>query len=473
MTRQMSILVSFIAVLVTVAAPRAATADKRIVVLDFEGARSERLRDAVAELIGGSHRVIAGTMYRNEARRLGAAELTPENIAMVAMSLDADGVLEGTLSRRGRRYRLRLRLYSGIDGEAVRTFTLRLKGPRLSTRMRAVARRRLLAAVADLPFVDQGSEARTASAPDAGALADSPEPGPAVAEPVVSSPAEPADRGQASAGPGGPVTAPGGERVLHAPASLELGASVVSRDLSFTTVPEDFAEAPQNYEGPVAPGVYASGEIYPLAFNARPGSVLSMVGVGFELDRVLGLQTAIDTGVMTTLVPTTQMRYGVGLRVRYNIGNQPTRPTVKLALGMGRMTFRLDEDAVPPGIMLDIPNTAYSYLDPGLSVLVPLSGRVAVTGAGRFLLITDAGDVQKQEQYGAATLLGYSAQLGVEIMAAAHLVVRVAGAYTTISFDFAGNGYQTNSRDGDDATQDVASAQDRYLGGLVTLGYLF
>jgi hypothetical protein len=198
-----------------------------------------------------------------------------------------------------------------------------------------------------------------------------------------------------------------------------------------------------------------------------------MFGMGFEVDRVLGLQTAIDTGAMTVLAPTTQMRYSVGLRVRYNILGNPSLPTIKLAFGLGRLSFDVNRDDVPLGVMLDVPNTAYSYREPTLSLHVPVARRVALTAAGTFLFITDAGEVQEQEQYGAALVKGFAAGLGVDVLATRGLLVRLTGAYTAVNFEFRGTGAQSNGRDGDDTTQDVDGAHDRYLSGALTLGYVF
>lgn len=457
--------------LLALAAPRGVRAEKRIVVLDIPGAPSNELRDELVAILRVKYRVIAGAVYEDAARNLGAAESIDPNVAKVAAAIGADGVLESAFFEVGKeRYALRIRLRSGVDGKIVKRITLRLKSPRLGARVKAQLEGKLVPAVDGLPFVEEQSAARPGASRSEQAREQGKPTGVADREALTPEDTISEEGPRATSAVLGPSASMAGSL---APASLQLGASVVARDLTFSTDPPDFAEAPDGYDGPLAPGIYASGEVYPLAFTSMRTSPVAKLGVGFEIDRVIGLKTAIQGGAMETPVPTTQMRYGIGLRVRHRFGQSAMRPTIKLAFGMGRLSFVLDEDAVPIGVVLDVPSTSYAYMDPGIGVHVPITPRVALTTAGHFMLVTDTGEMQKPDQYGAAKLLAFSADAGVEVMATERLLVRLAAAYTAVSFEFKGTGAQTNNRDGDETTKDVTGALDRYLHGMLAVGYRF
>jgi hypothetical protein len=492
MTRRSSILLCLTVAFAALAVPRAALAEKRIVVLDIEGAPSPRLRDTVAALIRVRHQVISDTKYKSAAERIGAKGLEAGDVARVAQAVEADGVLTGAISRQAnRRYLLVLRLRAGADGKPVKKFTLWLDSPRLSPQLKSQLSARLLTAIDGLPLIE-GARSRPPDRAGAGAAA-----GKGFQESLEVADEEfnenetleaEDESGSAVQGSGGDASGmrssadPGGRDgpggvdwrayAFASAASVHVGGSLVVRDLTFTTT-RDFPQAPQGYDGPLAPGLYASGEIYPLGFLRGRHRVLTMFGMGFEVDRVIGLQTAIDSGIMDILAPTTQMRYSVGLRARYNILGNPSLPTIKLGFGLGRLSFEVNRDDVPLGVVLDVPNTAYSYWEPALSVHVPVARRVALTAAGTFLFITDAGEVQAPEQYGQALVKGFTAGLGMDVLATRGLLVRLSGAYTAVNFEFSGTGAQTNGRDGDNTTQDVDGAHDRYLSGALTLGYVF
>ena len=76
-----------------------ASAQKRIVVLEIEGSRSDGLRDSITRLIR-PHKSLNDNTYRNAARRLRAPKLNPKSVAKVARYLEADGIIDGMLVAR-------------------------------------------------------------------------------------------------------------------------------------------------------------------------------------------------------------------------------------------------------------------------------------------------------------------------------------------------------------------------------------
>lgn len=488
-------------VVLAMLAPLPALAQKRIVVLDIDGAPSSRLRDQIAKMLGEKHQLISGRVYRKAARRLAATEDTADNIARVVKDIAADGVVGGQLLPDGTRYILRLRVAEGATGKTVKKLSVRLRSPRLSISMRTKLGPRLLEALEKVAVIERPA--------DSGA----PEPEPLesglpsdtdnrrvteivslVPDEVVAEPDETSDAR---------VTGTGrSRRVQRGALVLAAGASVVTRSFTFASR-DDFAAAPQALATAPAAGLYIEGELYPLAIdqswqswqsrqsrqsrqnpenpeNPNRRGVLTDIGVSFVLDSTFVLEsTAMATGATVT---STQQRYGVGLRFRYKVGQRAHGPLLKLGVGIARLSHVIDRQSVsgggePPELPqpddIDVPDTVYTYLDPGLSLRVPVVAGVALLAGARAMLVLDTGPVQEPEQYGAATLTGVDADVGIEIVIGERVLMRLAGHMTLIGYAFAGNGAQSNNRDGNPATVDVGGARDLYLGGHASLGYLF
>jgi hypothetical protein len=254
------------------------------------------------------------------------------------------------------------------------------------------------------------------------------------------------------------------------PLVVNAGVSFIGRNLSFkSSAPAD--QQPQGYKGTTVPGVYATGELYPATFAGVKG-VLANVGVGFVADRVIKLNSSVSDGMDgTTLLATKQSRYGANLRYRHNFGDGPRGVSVWGAVGYNRLTFSMDKSAAPEGVIVDVPNVAYSYVDPGLGVRVPVAGALSAAVEGKFLAVLGTGEVQTPEQYGAATVTGFDADAALEYAFSDHFLARAGARLIQIGYSFKGNGVLSD-RDAN-GSADVGGASDRYLGGYVTAGYAF
>src|SRR5262249_50748756 len=122
---------------------------------------------------------------------------------------------------------------------------------------------------------------------------------------------------------------------------------------------------------------------------------------------------------------------------------------------------------------LDTPNVNYTIWEPGLGVRVPATAHLIFGLDAKAMAITHTGQIQQQSQYGQARVLGYEGALGVDYLFPGGLFARAAFRYETIGFSFKGTGRLTTNRDGIAVTQDVTGANDSYIGGLATVGYLY
>lgn len=264
----------------------------------------------------------------------------------------------------------------------------------------------------------------------------------------------------------------------HRPLEALAGLSFTARRLSFRTEPT-LTNKPQGYKGAPVAGAYVDATFYPLAFNRKNKSILRDLGLEVMLDRVIKIESKLaykDGAGMnqTATLGTTEQHLALGLTFRYALGKGATGPMLIGSVRYNRLKFVIDKAAVPTGAPTpDIPNTDYTYVDPGLAITYPASPTLRVGGGARVLVITDTGEMQNVDQYGAATVLGFDVDLGVDYTLTRNWFVHAGVRLHTIGFTFKGNGALTNNRDGDMTTVDVHNARDNYFGGAITAGYAY
>ena len=86
----------------------------------------------------------------------------------------------------------------------------------------------------------------------------------------------------------------------------------------------------------------------------------------------------------------------------------------------------------------------------------------------------NTGDIQKPTQYGAASVLAFEANAGVDYSLTPNIFIRGLAGIQTMGYTFKGDPMsKANNRDNDGTTQEVMGARDTYFGGSVTLGYAY
>ena len=528
MTTKTWIIAGMAIALVFLAIPRVASAERNIAFLDIEGERAGTLRRSIEKLVRAKNKLISARQYRKAAGADGD-RLTPSRIARVAARAGIDGVLVGNLTQENGTFVLRLRLHAGKDGKsAQRRLKIKLKKPRLTPELEKALKQWLDKKIDGLPEVERVKEDREdrgdRDVPDTKRI-DPPERPIARTRPAKSNKSDKSDRSDdknddrddsdksddsddsdkapaprerkvaemrrdkdddgdddddddndsgddddefADMTPAMVRATYSEGRIASETIQLAVGSSFTTRTLAFS-YRGGLADPPKNYESPLASGVYAVGEFYPLA---RAGSAAGKFGIAVDFDRVIGLKTAIDNN-QANLADTTVMRFGAGIRFRQRFGQSANRPTIKVGVGAGQMMFTIDRSALM-GRLLDVPDTKYTFVNPGLSLRVPIGNRVALDIGGSYLLILGAGPVTTAAEYGKATLTGFDAGASFEIMATRNILVRLAGSYTSVAYDFDDDAVadQSNNRDGN-PDKDVFGALDRKITGNATLGYKF
>ena len=517
---------------VMVAGPRpAAAAKNRIVVLEIRGTLSDDMRDDIVAMIAKRHQIVSAEEYDKLAKKLRATAINNKNVARVAGRLEAEGVVHGWITTaKDDSLLLRLRVRNGGNGAIVKKFAIRLGKERLSKAVKTQIRKRLLSAIANLdsrsvtaparagkksqgrvvkskgeikrkkstvkkkkrkkkkrkkkrvlpanhgddenPFAPNGGakksekkskkRTRVAMADDADIELDFDDDGDDDEE-LSFDDEEPGARVRDADDDDDDEA-----RVKVAAAAVDVGLSVMSRSLAFNSR-ADLSNAPAGYQGSMVPAVHFAAEFYPGLLDGPSEGLLSRIGAGVVVDRVIGLETAVEGASGAINLPTTQMRYGVDVRYRHQLGKH----TLIGSLGFNRLDFTVDKLAAPTGVVVDVPNTAYSYFDPGIAFSTSVAAKIRVGGSAKLLLVTNTGEVQHVEQYGAGTVTGFDVGVEGSYQLFTDVALTASASYLTFAYEFHGNGELSANRDGDASTIDVAGASDRYIGAYLSATYAF
>ena len=446
-----------------------AQAKKRIVVFDFSGPAAEDFQSDVENLLRKRHTVVSQASYVKTARKLRAEKPTAANVRRVAGDMSVDGMVIGSVKKVGARYQLTLKVRAGADGTFAGDIVVRSRKPGLSGDALSQTKAELLAAIVDLPPLDAGE-------PE-----EEPE-----EQPEEEPEAEPEQEPEQEPEPDLSISAEQRADLMARGRAVDVagGLSFMGRRLTFTVRSGLDDLSPRGYQGTPVAGAFFTAELYPLAFDLKNRGITRNLGVTGMVDKVLKIESRLryeDDAMVEQVaaLPTEQMRWGIGVVFRHNFGSKPTAPTVKLSARYNRAKFIIDKGAAPVvggnPITVDIPNMDYAYLDPGVAGRLPIGAKLALLADVRFLLITDTGEMQQMDQYGAASVTGIDADVGAEYKISPQLSIRGGGRLIRIGYDFTeGNGAElVYNRDGDAASQDVFGAQDRYLGGYATAAYVF
>ncbi|MEZ4360679.1 MAG: hypothetical protein R3B48_10890 [Kofleriaceae bacterium] len=237
------------------------------------------------------------------------------------------------------------------------------------------------------------------------------------------------------------------------------------------------ATPPRKYDSVPVAGLNLDAEFYPLAYGHTRSGVLTNLGVTAMFDRALIIRTRLrytDPGTGAARekeLRSTYQRFAIGAIYRHNLGT-PERPLVVTgSLRYGGQKFTVDRGDVAAEIV-DIPAVKYAMFEPAAGIRYHLTPKMAVGAEASTLLMLSTGEIQEDDQYGAATVTAFEFGTFFDYMITDKIFARAAGHVETIGIKFKGFGMLSTMRDGD-ADQDVMSARDTYFGGAVTAGYVF
>lgn len=459
--------------------PSASAKPKTVALTPIENDANGDIGDQVAEALDGEElSLLAPKVVTRAIDKLGyEGELDAKQAKKVATELEADAIVQATYSKDGKRKVLKFKLFVG--GKKARGFTVTYNNAK-SEAFKSKLRDKMIERIAGEAVAEPAEDDED---PDGDKKKKKKKL--AAAEDDEDPDGEKKKKKKKKKGGDDDETDPDEEEEEDIEAAVarvsphtantvavrvDVGVSVQNRQLIFTSR-NNFPEAPKPYRNAPVPGARVEGELYPFAF-INPKGIAGIIGFAGEYDKTLSLtlRTSAEANVP---VKATQQHWSVGGRIRIPFGGKATSPTVTLGAGYGRRTFKTDRSDLMNPASLDVPDTSYKLVDPGITFRIPIIPQLALTFGGKALIIIDAGPIQKPESYGRAKVFGGSGQAGLDIVLGNRFAIRLVGEFTQVGFAFTGTGMLANNRDRDATTKDVGGASDRSIGGAATLAVLY
>jgi len=492
-TRTMATLCCAVAMLVA-ARPAVASAKPKIALTAIDGDDSGAVGDAVTEALDGDALTVISQRVVNKAvDKLGLDnEMTEKQAKKLAGEVEADAIVIAKLDKDGGHKRLHFKLY--VHGKKARGFKVIFNNAK-SDRFKSKLRDKMVTKIAgetkggggddddEMPKgkgkgkgegnVDDeedplgGKKDKKLSKKSSDEEDEEDEEAPKKKKKRTAS-AE--DEDDEEIGVSKSVSSSPKHSANRVAARLDLGVSFKNRQLLYNSR-ADFPEGPKPFKVQPVPGARFEAELYPLAF-ANPKSIAAGLGFAAEYDKTI-LLTLRTTDEPNVPVKANQQAYSFGVRLRFVLGSTDTSPSITLGAGYGKRRFTTDRSGLMDATSLDIPETNYTTLDPGLSIRIPLIRQLALTFGGRALIITDAGPVQQPTSYGRAKVFGAWASGGIDIVLGNRFAIRLTGEFQQVGFAFTGTGDLARNRDMDPDTKDVGGMSDRSIGGSATLAVLY
>ena len=264
-----------------------------------------------------------------------------------------------------------------------------------------------------------------------------------------------------------------GQRAVDA----NLGLSVTARKLSFTHSAA-LTNTPPGYNGVPVAGAFIDATVFPLAIGHKRKGLVTGLGLALTYDKVLHITSQVRftdanmTSQIATL-PTKASRFSIGAVFRHPFNDSPTSPVIGAELRYGKQLFSINASLPGGAGVADIPSVDYTAITPSVNFHYPVSTKFELVTSFGVQIISAAGQISQADQYGPASVLGIDFSLGADYAIKQNIFVRAAFNVETIGFSFKGTGTLSNNRDMDPTQQDVFGARDTYLGGAVTVGYLY
>ncbi|MBA3542130.1 MAG: hypothetical protein H0T79_21120 [Deltaproteobacteria bacterium] len=257
-----------------------------------------------------------------------------------------------------------------------------------------------------------------------------------------------------------------GERAID----FAVGMSFMARRLGFT-YSADLGSQPPGYKGAPVAGVLFDTTIYPLAIGHKREGMIKNLGLSVMVDKVIKVSSQYrkEDGTIGTLDSST-MRYAVGGVFRYPFNKTATSPVVGASLRIGGQSFEIG--TAEQRTMADIPNVAYTSIAPNVFFKYPATEKITLNVNLGYMAFLGTGEIQTAASYGAATVTGFEGEVSGDYLVTKNIFARAAFRFETIGFKFTGKGDKSTGRD-NDPEQDVFGARDSYIGGAVTVGYLY
>lgn len=430
-TMKLRLALSTLALATCLALAGGASAQDRAIVLEFSGPGSGATRQAVVDAIEqGGWQVVSESELAGASARTGADPASTE----VAAEVGAAAVVDGRVSRRGRRFSLRTTVRDASSGAVLSEDSFR---GRNAQGLRSDVRRdffdRAGGAMAGGSVPSAAASGATRAVPRA-----QPEAAP-VREDAFDGDDGADDEVRASSGAVGPALTP---------LWVAVGVSGFSRDFSYT---DDLFLALRPYQLPIGWAARAQARWYPAAHFTQ--DFAANIGLDVSFGAALGLRSRQRDG---TTFGTDSLDFRAGADVRIPID------AVELGIGFGYGIHTYSLGVAEDGNTAQLPNVEYNFLRPAIRARIEVGAGIYTDASFGWRVLTGTGALGSSEWFprnsgsgfDLGAWLGWESDMGLGVRA---------------GFEMQRYFFSMNPEPGD--THIAGGAADQFLAGSFDLVY--
>ncbi|MAQ18140.1 MAG: hypothetical protein CMN30_25505 [Sandaracinus sp.] len=371
-------------------APGASAERSRLVVGDFTGRGAARIRNQLVRSLNDEYELVArDDLFDAMARHGGDADAA----AAAAGELGVRAILEGHVSRAGRRWVLRVKVTDAGTGEEVgdEVFRGRTSGQLASTARRTGARQ----------LADAIGRTQVPAPPEPEVVEEAPgEEGPAVV-----------------AGPTPPPRRRGPDLDLPVAIDIALYGRVFHRDLAYN---DDLYGLLRGYTLTLGPAIELAMRWFPGAHFTD--GFAAHIGVEASYERAFGIDSVPADPDDERVFPTRSQEWMIGLRGRFPYDDH----FFSVGVGYGNHYFIIEPSGpavAGRGNQPEIPRTEYDFLRLQGEARLALVGGLSLTMGLGYRVVFDSGGIQSEVWFPASTvggietdlMVGYRLDNGIEI----------------------------------------------------------
>ncbi len=405
------------------AIPAQASADQRVVLLPFTGKKANAVSASFRDALRRQRSVetlSASSMY-TAAKRLGYSRRDLRDgvtLSVVAAEIQADAVVSGSISSKGRTSFLHVKVRDGGTGDKLGSHKVRLRRGKLDSGAARAAVSRLM------PAIRKGAWQPSGGSEDSGGGGF---------DPVDDMPSRddrlsggrgrgddlpPLDDDLAPLAPEPSGYASASAHMGPGTADLRLSAGVVSLSRAYDlsgALTDDGRPLPHNYETGYFAGFHLGGEMYPFAMAGEAGA-MEAIGIQAYVDRATtesSLDVIDDEGPKKVDgVETTQLMWGLSAIYRTFPGSTDHGPvSLRLFGGWHATSFGLEQGTEW------FKRIDYGSVRLGADGWLPVgrSDDMTFSLRGRLGLLWTQADINDREVYPTSSAVGWEGAAGMDV----------------------------------------------------------
>ncbi|MBO6936651.1 MAG: hypothetical protein JJ863_16885 [Deltaproteobacteria bacterium] len=409
-----------------------------LVVGDFDGRGAARIRNQLVRSLAGDYELVARDDLAAQAARSGGDLGDPQALREAAAALGVRAFIDGTVSRSGRRWVLRVSVTDAATNNQISRETFRgSSSGGLARSVRSQGARKLADAIAQTS-VPEGS---------------------AAAAPVDIEDPDDGDDDDDVVDDDGDDDIPDPPRDRSGfPVAIDIGVygRVFHRELSYN---DDLYGLLRGYTLQLGPAIELAGRWYPGAhFTDGFGA---HIGIEASYERAFGIDSVPADPDDDRVFPTRSQEWLVGLRGRFPY----ERHYFSLGLGYGSHLFVIEPSGpavAGRGNLPEIPRTEYDFLRIHAEAMLAVAGGFHVTVGGGYRVVFSAGGIEDEVWFPDASVGGVEADIVLGYQLDNGLVIR-------LGFDWRRYFYSMNV--GLTSPWIAGGALDQYLGGSLGIAY--